>query len=34
MQNKDNDAGGLVPGKEADDVMRESFRLELNNFIK
>ena len=34
MQNKDNDAGGLTPGKEADDVMRKSYRLELNDFIK
>ena len=28
MQNEDNDAGGLSPGKEADEVMRKSDRLQ------
>ncbi len=34
MQNEDNDAGGLTPTKEADEVMRKSYRLQLNVSIK
>ena len=30
MQNEDNDAGGLTPGKEADEVMRKIKSLQLN----
>jgi len=33
-QNENNDAGELVPGKEADEVMRKSYRLQLNISIK
>ncbi len=34
MQNEDNDAGGLTPTKEAGEVMRKSYRLQLNISIK
>ena len=30
MQNEDNDASGLTPAKEADEVMHKSVRLQLN----
>jgi len=31
MQIEDNDDGGLTPTQEADEAMRKSDRLELNN---
>jgi len=34
MQNEDNDAGGLSPAKEADEVMRKLDRLQLNISIE
>ena len=34
MKNEDNDAGGLTPTKEADEVLRKANRLQLNIFIQ